>query len=216
MKKFYKVLFVLFFFFIFIASFILPLPIYAYNGSDAVSYAEAWVYSRNSYYLNCDIDAGGGGDCTNFVSQCVRAGGIEYMWYGDRNSYLPWWFTNALGIKTASKSFINATTFIQHFNFVRNSFVRHVDWLNYGSEFPENPSPVYIGDVMQIARSLSYPPTYEQVFHSRIVVGFSGSVPYCAQHTTDSWWIRWDLTTGGHSIGTLGKYVRLFFYTPTN
>ncbi len=209
------VLFMLFFF-IFSTSFVFPLYASAYNGSSAANYAQEWAYSRNPYYLNCDTEAGGGGDCTNFVSQCVRAGGIAYMWYGDRDSYLPWWFTNVLGTKTASKSFINAATFIRHFHFVRNSFVRHVDWLNYGSEFPGNPFPVYIGDVMQIARSISYPPTYEQVSHSRIVVGFSGSVPYCAQHTTDSSWVRWDLTTSGYSIGKLGKYVRLFYYTPNN
>ncbi len=62
------------FFFIFSAFFVFPLYASAYNGSSAANYAQEWAYSRNPYYLNCDIEAGGGGDCTNFVSQCVRAG----------------------------------------------------------------------------------------------------------------------------------------------
>lgn len=43
-----------------------------YNREEAVAYAHRWAYERNPQYY----DFGGiGGDCTNFVSQCVLAGG---------------------------------------------------------------------------------------------------------------------------------------------
>ena len=42
-----------------------------YNREKAVEYAKKWAFSRNPYYYNFDND---GGDCTNFISQCVYAG----------------------------------------------------------------------------------------------------------------------------------------------
>lgn len=48
-----------------------------------VEYAKKWAYGRNSKYYNFDSV---GGDCTNFISQCIYAGsGImnynKYGWY---------------------------------------------------------------------------------------------------------------------------------------
>lgn len=55
-----------------------------YNREDAVRYAERWAYARNpEFYAFDEI----GGDCTNFVSQCIYAGcGImnytpDFGWY---------------------------------------------------------------------------------------------------------------------------------------
>lgn len=42
-----------------------------YNREKAVSYARRWALGRNPAYFNFD---GLGGDCTNFVSQCLYAG----------------------------------------------------------------------------------------------------------------------------------------------
>ena len=42
-----------------------------YNRAKVYEYAKKWAYSRNSQYYNYDSI---GGDCTNFVSQCIYAG----------------------------------------------------------------------------------------------------------------------------------------------
>ena len=42
-----------------------------YNRSLAVEYAQKWALSRNPNYYNFDAL---GGDCTNFISQCLYAG----------------------------------------------------------------------------------------------------------------------------------------------
>ena len=42
-----------------------------YNREKAVSYARKWAYGRNPAYYNFDKI---GGDCTNFVSQCIFSG----------------------------------------------------------------------------------------------------------------------------------------------
>ena len=45
----------------------------SYNPSAAVNYARQWAYSRNPSYHDY---SGEGGDCANFVSQCLIAGGL--------------------------------------------------------------------------------------------------------------------------------------------
>ena len=45
-----------------------------YNPSKAVAYAKKWAYGRNPNYKDYDPL---GGDCANFVSQCIMAGGFS-------------------------------------------------------------------------------------------------------------------------------------------
>lgn len=66
-----------------------------YNRERAVAYAHRWAYSRNPAYYNFDAI---GGDCTNFVSQCLFAGGgkMHYQktfgwYYTDLNNRAPAW-----------------------------------------------------------------------------------------------------------------------------
>lgn len=66
-----------------------------YNRGNAVAYAEKWAFGRNPDYYNFDII---GGDCTNFVSQCIYAGtGVmndtpTYGWfYINVNNRAPAW-----------------------------------------------------------------------------------------------------------------------------
>ena len=47
----------------------------SYNPSAAVSYARTYCSSYNRGYANY---AGQGGDCANFVSQCMKAGGMNF------------------------------------------------------------------------------------------------------------------------------------------
>lgn len=42
-----------------------------YKRDDSVKYAKKWAYLRNQKYYNYDAI---GGDCTNFVSQCIYEG----------------------------------------------------------------------------------------------------------------------------------------------
>ena len=47
---------------------------FSYNPSKAVAYAKQWAYSRNPKYYDY---SNMGGDCANFVSQCLIAGGLS-------------------------------------------------------------------------------------------------------------------------------------------
>lgn len=54
-----------------------------YNRKKVYEYAKKWAYSRNPKYYNYDEI---GGDCTNFVSQCIFSG-CNQMNYNKENGW---------------------------------------------------------------------------------------------------------------------------------
>jgi hypothetical protein len=59
-----------------------------YNREKAIEYANTWAYGRNpAYYDYSNL----GGDCTNFISQCLYAGGGIMNYAKD----LGWYYNNA-------------------------------------------------------------------------------------------------------------------------
>lgn len=58
-----------------------------YNRPKVYEYAKKWAYSRNPKYYNFDPV---GGDCTNFVSQCIYAG-CNQMNYNQNGG---WYYIN--------------------------------------------------------------------------------------------------------------------------
>ena len=63
----------------------------AYNASNAVSYADTYWSNYNPNYSNYNSI---GGDCANFVSQCLVAGGMQmtdgWYWYSYSNRSASW------------------------------------------------------------------------------------------------------------------------------
>ncbi|OEH92543.1 hypothetical protein BFG57_15320 [Bacillus solimangrovi] len=58
---------------------------YYYDRRKAVQYAEKWWDGRNPAYRDFDVD------CTNFISQCLRAGGAPMT--GHPNRAKGWWYS---------------------------------------------------------------------------------------------------------------------------
>ncbi|GGA85691.1 amidase domain-containing protein [Ornithinibacillus halotolerans] len=58
---------------------------FVYDRRAAVQYAERWWNSYNPAYRTFDVD------CTNFISQCLRAGGAPMRGAPNRNQ--GWWYT---------------------------------------------------------------------------------------------------------------------------
>jgi hypothetical protein len=66
-----------------------------YNRAKAVEYAHRWAFDRNPLYSDFSRM---GGDCTNFISQCIHAGGaamnytpVTGWFYNSLNSRAPAW-----------------------------------------------------------------------------------------------------------------------------
>ena len=102
-----------------------------YNREKAVAYAKKWAYSRNPKYYNYDKI---GGDCTNFISQCIYAGsGI--MNYNENG----WYYKNA---NNKSPSWTGV-------EFLYNFIVQNKGISIFGKEVDDNQ--VDIGDIIQLS-----------------------------------------------------------------
>ncbi len=73
-----------------------------YNRMNAIRYASRWALSRNPDYPNYS-GHGGGGDCTNFISQCLFAGGWSFI-LGGKGDGDAWWSNNGANTKTWSSA----------------------------------------------------------------------------------------------------------------
>ncbi len=76
-----------------------------YDRNSAVNYARTWALKRNRRYKDYEKY---GGDCTNFISQCLVAGGIVFdhegkdlasQWYWYSDGYRTPSFTSASSLK---------------------------------------------------------------------------------------------------------------------
>lgn len=72
---------------------------HAYNRNKAQSYAYTYALKPNSNYMNMES---AGGNCTNFTSQCLKAGGIKHDYTGN---YV--WYYDSSSKRTASWSYAN-------------------------------------------------------------------------------------------------------------
>lgn len=125
-----------------------------------LEYARRWAFSRNpDFYSFDDI----GGDCTNFVSQCIYAGGAVMNYTPDVG-----WYYISLYDRAA------AWTGVEFFH----TFMTE----NKGAGPFGYDIPVYdaaVGDVIQLG-------TGDTFYHSLLVVNVIDGVPYVAAHDFDA------------------------------
>lgn len=139
------------------------MPFIPYDRASAVAYAERWALSRNPAYYDFD---GLGGDCTNFVSQCVYAGcGVM--------NYTPQfgWYYISLNDRAPAWTGVNQFYRFMTENQGRGPFARVVP-----------RSEVRPGDVIQLSSA------YGVFYHSLLVLENAGDEIYIASHSYDSLW----------------------------
>lgn len=83
-----------------------------YNRELAREYAIKWATSSNSNYYNYVND---GGDCTNFVSQVLRAGGLEFVGSKSNATSIKSWFYYSPNLPNRSSTWTAAQPFHLHF-----------------------------------------------------------------------------------------------------
>lgn len=62
----------------------------SYSRINAVNYAVGYSTTSNPAYRYFLVQGDNGGDCTNFISQCLRAGGAPMIFSGKNR----WWYNN--------------------------------------------------------------------------------------------------------------------------
>lgn len=143
----------------------------SYSGKDASSYAYTHALKPNPSYRYFASHGDGGGDCSNFISQCLRAGGAPMAysgpwpwWYKDHAWSLSWSVAHSLYWCLKERGKLNLPG-------LKGIEVPDIDMLN-------------IGDVIQ------YEDKFKKVYHSAIITDFTydrGSrLPLISQHSYDA------------------------------
>lgn len=123
-------------------------------------YAETWAYGRNPAYADFDTM---GGDCTNFVSQCIFAGGAPMNYTKDVG-----WYYVSLSDRAAAWTGVE---FLYRF-LTTNRGVGP-----FAKEIPL--SDVRVGDVIQLGDGTGF-------YHTLLTVDVVAGTPYVAAHTSDA------------------------------
>lgn len=136
-----------------------------YNRMKAVEYAHKWVFRRNPKYYDFDPL---GGDCTNFVSQCLHESGAPMNYKRDVG-----WYYSSLRNRSAAWT---GVPFLYRF------IVTNEGAGPYGTEQPL--SKAALGDIVQLNLN------GREYGHSLLIVAINGEpVPgniLIACHTADS------------------------------
>lgn len=140
-----------------------------YDRTRAVLYARTWALSRNPLFTDF---TGRGGNCTNFVSQCLLAGmpvmnfTRDFGWYyRSENDRAPAWS----GVEELYRFLTRTPPFR----------TENGDLGPYATEVREE-SGVEIGDVIQLADAEG------DFYHTLIITDLSDSEVFVSAHTNDA------------------------------
>lgn len=139
-----------------------------YNRARAVEYARRWATDRNPLFLNF---AGRGGDCTNFVSQCIYAGCCQMNFTTD----FGWYYLSPSDRAPAWSSveyiydFLTGAPDFTAANGATGPFGMEVD-----------STRAREGDVVQLADGSG------DFYHTLIITGFGGGETLVSAHTNDA------------------------------
>ncbi|MGG7213136.1 amidase domain-containing protein [Clostridium nigeriense] len=148
-----------------------------YNREKAREYALKWATSSNKEYYNFIND---GGDCTNFVSQVLRAGGLDFVGSKANATSIKSWFYYSSNLPNRTSTWTAANPFNLHFG---KEYKRAYDYREYKIEdalknWNEIYSSIYIGDIVQYSRPNNI------AFHSQAITDIlDKSTIYFSQHS---------------------------------
>lgn len=151
-----------------------------YNNSDAVEYAKKYATSPNNSYIKFEDD------CTNFISQCLQAGGAENYFHPTH----PWWYKNG----KASICWTVASSLYWHIRVCTENNLLGIKadtyYLNNSNKFNNSIAlNLQLGDIIQYRNSKGV------IAHSAIITYFDQTKDYkeplISQHSTNAVNISW-------------------------
>lgn len=140
--------------------------IYEYNRERAVEYARRWAFDRNPLFFDF---TGGGGNCTNFISQCILAGCCQMNFTPD----FGWYY-----LSTENRS--AAWTGVEFFyNFITGNTQGIGEGLGpFGREITNGL--LLPGDVIQLGRAVG------DYYHTLLVTGYGRRTYLVAAHSDNA------------------------------
>ncbi|OFI01380.1 putative amidase domain protein [Clostridium acetireducens DSM 10703] len=146
-----------------------------YSRVDAVRYATTYALSPNPAFRYFPVINNSSGDCTNFISQCLLAGGAKMQY----NNSHPWWYNNK-----GTPNVMDDTWSIPWA--VANSLYYYL------KTNQEKKSPyvkgleVYDKSLLDVGDLICYEGNDGVVFHSAIITSFFNGEPLVSQHSFEA------------------------------
>jgi len=139
-----------------------------------VQYATQWALSRNPAFSDFSSNAGGGGDCSNFISQCMLAGG--------------WWMVEDVWSRTVKQ---NVSSDDWSINYSTTKSWASAFWLFYYLMFQSGRvslttvSNMDLGDIVMMQLPNQSAPNHAMVVTKRSQTGGVNNI-YLSYHSTDT------------------------------
>lgn len=146
-----------------------------YNRNKAVDYAKKYALSPNpSFKYFADYETYGG-DCTNFISQCLFAGGAP-MSYGTEYA---WWYKKSNSINTQNDTW-SISWAVAHSLFWALKVNKERNYKGPKGLEVNSVNELELGDI------ISYENDEGVIYHTAIITSFGSSGPLISQHTFDA------------------------------
>jgi hypothetical protein len=149
----------------------------SYNRQDAVRYALTYAIKPNPAFRYFASHGDDGGDCSNFVSQCLRAGGAPFA-YGA----LPWWYKKH--IVNRSNDVWSVSWAVAHSLYWTLKRRDKSKAIGLKAKEVKDMSELELGDLIQ------YEDYKGSIYHSAIITSFTHEkgerVPLISQHSFDA------------------------------
>lgn len=165
------------------------LVIKPYLRENALLYANRYAFSQNPIFGNF---AGIGGNCTNFVSQCIYAGSC-------RMNYKPTFGWYYISMNERAPAWTGVDYF---YNFITTN----TDVGPFGRQ--ATPDEMEVGDVIQLGRD------GDGYYHTLLIVGFEGDDPLVAAQTDNA--LGRALSTYTYDFSRYIKILGVRLDMPTN
>ncbi len=168
-----------------------------YNREGAYNWAYTYWDNYSTAFVNLGDEKWEGGDCTNFVSQCLRAGGAN----NSENGTYQWYYKSSGTSDTKNDSYSWTWSTARGLNYILHGNYKSREFGPKATEMVINGDSEYnsvIGQYVEIGDIIQYQwKSNMNITHSAIIVGilFNSSKeryePVIAEHTNDSWSTPW-------------------------
>lgn len=139
-----------------------------YDRIAAINYANQYYNTRNPKWFNYDTT---GGNCQNYVSQCLYAGGIDMDCYGE-DQWKQYGFENDVEIDLSQKQTGRTASWVQVIYF--NSYARNNSGFGLVAEELDNCYYAEPGDVIQVgykdSKNMDHSTIVSKVINQHILV----------------------------------------------
>lgn len=154
-----------------------------YSRINAVNYAITYALSPNPAYRYFPLIGDSSGDCSNFLSQCLTAGGASMVF----NSSHPWWYKHNNQFTTKDDTWSVSWT-------VAHSLY----WTLKVNEERKLPGPKGLEvngiNKLEIGDLIFYEDNNGKIFHSAIITSIINGYPLISQHSYEALNIPYEKT----------------------